>query len=92
MPSTIHYGYTDGSGDYYITIGASCDGCAQCVEACPAGVLEMIVDDYDEPAAAVGPAHRKDLQSACAPCKLIGGRGPLACQQACAPRAISHSW
>lgn len=36
-----HYGYKDGSGEYFIAIDAgACNGCGDCVPACPLGVLE----------------------------------------------------
>lgn len=92
MSTIVHYGYTDASGEYYITIGAACDGCAKCAEACPGAVLEMIVDDYDEPAAAVKPVHRRELKYLCAPCKPAQGTDALKCQQACPQQAIRHSW
>ena len=35
----ISYGYSDGTGEYYITVDTGkCDGCGKCVEACPAAV------------------------------------------------------
>ena len=46
-----NYGYKDGSGDFFITIDTErCAECADhpCVAACPAGVLEIIDDDYDD--------------------------------------------
>ncbi|MBI4319280.1 MAG: 4Fe-4S binding protein [Chloroflexi bacterium] len=88
-----NYGYKDGSGEFFITIDTDkCDGCAKCVEACPSGVLEMIVDDYDENVAAVTDEHRKKIKYSCAPCKPISGPRELPCQVACAPGCIAHSW
>ncbi len=32
----VHYGYTDGTGEYFIAIDTGrCDGCGECVSACP---------------------------------------------------------
>jgi len=88
-----HYGYKDGSGDYFITIDTDkCNGCEKCVVACPQGVLEMIYDDYDDYVAAVGEAHRKKIKYSCAPCKPTRGERALPCILACEPGAISHSW
>ena len=43
-----NYGYKDGSGEYFIAIDTDrCDGCGECAPACPAGVLEIILNDYD---------------------------------------------
>ncbi len=43
-----NYGYKDGSGEYFITIDTDlCNSCEKCVEACPAGVLEIAEDELD---------------------------------------------
>jgi len=43
-----HYGYKDGSGDYFIIIDTDkCNGCKKCAEACPYGVLELIENEFD---------------------------------------------
>jgi ferredoxin len=91
------YGYTDGSGEYYVTIDTErCNGCGDCVGACPAAALEVGDDENDplrdEPVASVALALRKTLASACARCKPDRDRPPLPCVAACAPGAISHSW
>ena len=62
-----NYGYKDGSGDYYITIDTDkCDGCGECVTACPAKVLETRTDESDPfrdlPVAAVTEEHRKKIK------------------------------
>jgi Fe-S-cluster-containing hydrogenase component 2 len=90
-----HYGYKDGSGDFFIVVDTDqCVDCRDrgCVPACPAGVLEIIVDDYDDQVAAVAEAHRKKIKYSCAPCKPEQGRQPLPCISACAFGALSHSW
>ena len=92
-----HYGYKDGSGDYFITIDSGkCDGCGRCVEACPYGVLEVGEDGNDpfreEPVAKVTEAERKKIKYTCAPCKPVTGRKLLPCVEACPLEAISHSW
>ncbi len=94
MPGYIaNYGYTDGSGDYYLIVDTNkCDGCAKCVEACPQDVLEVEVDDYDDLVALVKEEHRKNLKYVCAPCKPVSGAVDLKCQTACPTQAISHSW
>jgi ferredoxin len=44
-----HYGYADGSGEYYIIIDTDrCDGCGACASACPKDIFEIITDDYDD--------------------------------------------
>lgn len=91
-----HYGYKDGSGDYFIMIDTDkCDGCGKCVEACPYGVLEMIPDEFDiedGPMVAVREEHRKKIKYSCAPCKPISGERKVPCILACEPQAITHSW
>ena len=95
MSVKAHYGYKDGSGDYFIVIDTEeCVGCEEhaCVAACPEGVLEIIVDDYDDEVAAVVEDHRKKIKYSCAPCKPDRDRPPLPCVVACPSHGISHSW
>ncbi len=92
-----NYGYKDGSGEYFITIDTDkCDGCGDCVPACPAGVLEVRENDYDplaeEPMAAVKEEHRKKIKYSCDPCKPSGDRPELPCTKVCEPDVITHSW
>lgn len=93
-----NYGYTNGSGTYLISIDTEkCDGCGKCVTACPYGVLEVVVNDFDplkeSPMAAVAESHRKRIKYSCAPCKASSRRGELSCLQACPQeRAIIHHW
>jgi len=103
-----NYGYSDGSGDYFITIDTDkCDGCGKCVELCPGGVLEVGEDDTDplrdEPVAKVTEAERKKIRYTCDPCKTYltsmsgatrdeQGIAGLPCVSACEPGAIDHSW
>ena len=67
-----HYGYKDGSGEYFIIIDTDkCDGCEECVTACPVGVFEVGEDENDpfreEPVAKVSEDHRKKIKYSCAP-------------------------
>jgi NAD-dependent dihydropyrimidine dehydrogenase PreA subunit len=92
-----HYGYKDGSGEYFIVIDTDkCDGCGKCVPACPVGVFESGEDDNDpfreEPVAKVSEAHRKKIKYSCAPCKPVAGKKPLPCVESCPLDAIAHSW
>jgi len=44
----VHYGYSDGSGEYFIVIDMDkCDGCGECVMACLESVLEVANQAYD---------------------------------------------
>lgn len=90
-----NFGYQDGSGDYFITVTTDhCTACADhpCLAACPAGVLAVVVDDYDDTVAVVSEAHRKQIKYSCAPCKPASSRPPLPCVEACSAGAIAHSW
>ncbi len=93
-----NYGYKDGSGEFFITIDTDkCDGCGECVSACPSSCFEVLDEDpndplREEPVAVVGEAQRKKLKYACAQCKPASDRPPLPCVEACSPGAISHSW
>jgi ferredoxin len=71
----INYGYKDGSGEYFIVLDTDkCNGCGECVEVCPAGVLEMTTEfDPDTMDDIVIPhltkEHAKKIKYSCAPCK-----------------------
>lgn len=94
MPGYIaNYGYTDGSGDYYIVVDTGkCDGCGKCVESCPQAVLEIITDDYDDLVVTLREEHSKNLKYVCASCKPVSGAAELKCQTSCPSGAITHSW
>ena len=92
-----NYGYKDGSGDYFIAIDTDkCNGCGDCVPACPGHVFMVGEDQNDplseQPVAIVTETERKKLKYTCAPCKPDHDRPPLPCVQACKPVAIAHSW
>jgi NAD-dependent dihydropyrimidine dehydrogenase PreA subunit len=90
-----NYGYKDGSGEYFIVIETdACIECADtpCVQACPARVLEIITDDYDDRVAAVADDRRHQLKYVCAPCKPVSDPPPLPCVEACPSGTIEHSW
>ena len=87
----------DGSGQYFIKIDTEkCNGCKDCVAACPAGVLAVGEDENDpfreEPVAKVTEDQRKKIKYSCGLCKPVTDRPPLPCVAACKPGAIEHSW
>lgn len=92
-----NYGYKNGSGDFFIAIDTDrCNGCRDCVSACPEGVFVVGDDPHDplsdKPVAMVTEEHRKKLKYTCAPCKPDRNRPPLPCVQSCKSGAIFHSW
>lgn len=93
-----HHGYSDGSGAYFITVDTGkCDGCGECVSACPAVVLQVIGEDpndpfREEPVVVVRQDMKKKIKYECGPCKPVRNRPPLPCVTACPNAAITHSW
>jgi len=93
-----NYGYSDASGDFYITIDTDrCDGCSACVSACLEAVFVVVDEDpndplRDDPVAMVAADKRRKLTYVCGPCKPAADRPPLPCVTACKAGAISHSW
>lgn len=96
MPA--NYGYSDGSGSYYIAVDTDkCNGCGDCVTACPSDVFEVLDEDpndplRDDPVVIVRDDKRNKLKSECGSCKPSEDRPALRCVEACRPRALSHSW
>ena len=93
-----NYGYKDGSGNYFITIDTDkCDGCGDCVTACPVQIFAVVDEDpndpmREEPVAMVTDDKKKKLKYECNPCKPMSNPPPLPCVTACKAGAISHSW
>ncbi len=92
-----NFGYKDGSGEFFFSIDTDkCNGCEDWIPVCPAGVLEVVENEYDpladEKMAVVKEEHRKKIKYSCAPCKSGNGSDKEPCIAACEPRAITHSW
>jgi len=91
--SKIHYGYTDGTGSYFITIDSSqCDGCGDCVPACPSEVLEVVIKDGSQLRARVKEAARKKLALLCPGFQSCSSTHDVNCHSLCRKDAINHTW
>jgi predicted CoA-substrate-specific enzyme activase len=92
-PMKVQYGYSDGTGEYFITIDYNlCDGCGECAAQCPAGIFAMEKDGVSRPRAVVNEESRKKLAILCpgvSACPLGEGTN---CQSICRANAITHSW
>jgi len=89
----VHFGYTDGTGDYFVTIDfGRCDGCGDCVKACPAGVLILAGKDGNQPKAELKEEARKKLALLCPGFDSCSRAHELNCHSACPKDAISHTW
>jgi len=89
----VHYGYTDGTGDYFITIDSGlCDGCGDCVEACPAGILVLGREDGNQPKAELKEEVRKKIALLCPGFHSCSHNHEINCHSVCTKDAISHTW
>ncbi len=88
-----YYGYTDGSGEYYIIVDSDkCSGCGKCVEECPQKALRLeaqFIDLEDKTVVAVIEEHRKKIKYTCAVCKPETNHAP--CVLSCKSEAIKCS-
>ncbi|MFH0959318.1 MAG: 4Fe-4S binding protein [Pseudomonadota bacterium] len=94
-----NYGYSDGSGNYFITIDTDkCNACGACVKACPAKIFLVVDEDpndpmNEQPLVIVVPEHNKKLRYECETCKpSVNVRPHIPCVQACETGALSHFW
>jgi predicted CoA-substrate-specific enzyme activase len=89
----IQYGYNDGTGDYFITIDLGrCDGCGECVSACPSAIFEVVAEDGREPKVVVNEATRRRLSIVCPGYSLCSSTHQINCRSACPGDAISLTW
>ncbi len=89
----VQYGYSDGTGDYFITVDTElCDGCGKCVEACPAGILVAQMGEQGLIKVKVKDEARKKLGFLCPGFEVCSRTNKLNCHSACVNNAISHSW
>lgn len=89
-----HYGYIDGSGEYYIVIDSDkCNGCGKCAENCPQEAIKLeteFIDLEDKTVAAINEDHRKKIKYTCGSCKPETNGTP--CVLACEAKAIKCIW
>lgn len=89
-----HYGYIDGSGEFYIIIDSDkCNSCGECVKRCPQNALEMVtefIDLEDKTVVAVTEQHRKKIKYTCSQCKPEENKTP--CILSCKQGAIKCVW
>ncbi len=89
----VHYGYSDGTGNYFITIDAGrCDGCGECVPVCPSLIFEVVQEDGTQPKARVKESARKNLAFLCPGYTSCRGNLPENCHAVCRGDAIRHTW
>jgi Fe-S-cluster-containing hydrogenase component 2 len=89
-----HYGYCDGSGEYYIVVDSDkCSGCGKCVQKCPQIALKLeteFIDLEDKTVAVIAEEHRKKIRYTCGNCKPESNCAP--CVLACEKKAIKCVW
>jgi predicted CoA-substrate-specific enzyme activase len=91
--SKVYYGYSDGSGEYYIAVdGSLCNGCEKCVAACPSGILELAESDGGQLKAVVKETARKKLAFLCLGFESCSIKYEVNCHSVCSGNAISHTW
>ena len=85
-----HYGYTDGSGEYYVIIDSDkCNGCEKCVKQCPKNALQLeleFIDLEDKPVATIRKECCNKIKYICAECKPEKNSTP--CILSCPTEAI----
>lgn len=89
----VSYGYSDATGEYFITIDRSrCDGCGECVRACPAGIFDLARRNGAGPKAVVRGGVRKRLSALCPGFGSCSRTVSANCHGVCRAGAIAHSW
>lgn len=89
----VHYGYTDASGDYRISIDQdACDGCRNCVEICPEELFTVEEDDYDREVAMIKHDLIRKIGYLCPGYERCKSKIGQTCHEACPYSIISHTW
>jgi len=93
VEAKVQYGYADGTGNYFITIDtARCDGCGECVPACPSGIFEVTANESGQPKAKVKEGVRKKLVMVCPGYEACLSKLERNCHKLCPGDAINHTW
>ncbi len=89
-----HYGYSDGSGEYYITLDTiKCNGCGKCIQKCPQKALKFetaFENLEDKTVVGVNEEFRQKIKYTCAACKPETGTTP--CILSCQFKALKFTW
>lgn len=89
----VHYGYTDASGDYRISIDQdACDGCRNCVEICPEELFMVEEDDYDREVAMIKHDLIRKIGYLCPGYERCKSKIGQTCHEVCPYSIISHTW
>jgi ferredoxin len=89
----VHYGYSDGTGNYFITVDAGrCDGCGECVSVCPSLIFKVVQEDGAQPKVRVQESARKKLALLCPGYTSCRSTQESNCHSTCPKDAISHTW
>ncbi|MCX6012245.1 MAG: acyl-CoA dehydratase activase [Chloroflexi bacterium] len=87
------YGYSDATGEYFISIDTGkCDACGNCINACPAGLFILKLYDDGQNKAAIKEDCIKRISILCPGYQKCSATNKINCQQSCQNEAIYHSW
>ncbi len=89
----VHYGYTDASGDYRISIDQDgCDGCGKCEEVCPEELFMIEEDDYDKEVAMIKDELVRNLGYLCPGYERCKSKIEDTCHEVCPHDVIGHTF
>ena len=92
-PMKIQYGYSDGTGEYFVTIDTGrCNGCGECVKTCPADIFTLQKHGQNQPVIEVKEESRKRLALLCPGATSCQAKEGQNCHDVCPMDAITHSW
>jgi heterodisulfide reductase subunit A-like polyferredoxin len=90
---TAQYGYTDATGEYFISIDtAKCDACGNCLTDCPSELFTIKHYDDGQNKAAIKEEYCKKISLLCPGYEKCSKTNKINCHQACKTEAINHSW